>query len=172
MEGCKEDLDWSFWHEFEPTWNLGPKERQWLRGTGDAALARGVGFIMAAVVGVTAAVLGFESILFKNDATGYLHLANSLAYLVMGGCVCQGKRWASLVLMVLFTLDCVSGNLTAYTHGSPHFTHHLGFWLGEGLLAWAVWMRVFYVAFRVEQRRAVLETAPLPEAASHNHIMQ
>ncbi len=153
MQGSNEKLDWSFWQHFEPRWTLGPEERQWLRGTGGAAVARGMGFFSATVAGIATAAFGFESILLKQDATGYLYLAAGVAFLVLGLLVCQGKRWASLGLMALFTADQVVRNLVAYTHGSPYYVDHLGFWLVEGVLAWAVWMRVFYVAFRAEQRR-------------------
>jgi ABC-type amino acid transport system permease subunit len=149
-------VDWSYWQHFEPLWTLGPQERQWLRGTGDAAVARGFGFILAAVAGVTVAALGLDSILLKQDATGYLRLAVGFAFLVLGGFVCQGKQWASLSLMALFAADQVVGNLMAYRHGSPYYADHLGFWLVEGLLACACWMRVFYVALRAEQRRAAI----------------
>ena len=141
--------DWSYWQHFEPRWSLGAEERAWLRGTGNVAVARGFGVALATVAGIATATSGFAA---AHGTAVFVRLALGLAFIVLGYLVCRGKPWASLGLMALFTAYEVIRNLFAYLHGSPYYMNHLGFWLGEGVLTWALWIRVFYVAYRVELR--------------------
>lgn len=160
------DVDWSYWRQCEPRWTLSREERQWLGGTGDAAVARGFGFILAVLIGGGMVALGLNSAVLSHDPTGYLHLAVGMAFLVLGGFVIRGRRWASIGLMLLYTADRGYGNLIAYLDHSPNYRNHLVFWLCSGGLAWAAWMRVFYVAYRAEGRAGMGLASPSDTLAS------
>ena len=138
-------------------WQLTPEEKQWFRGTGTVTIARTAGFFLSTVAGTGIAVMAMDSLLRDHDAAAYGRLAEGMVFLLLGFLVQRGIRSASLGLMALFTVDRIIGNLIAYRHGSAYYADHPGFWLFIGLLAWATWIRVFWVAYRAERRQAAMD---------------
>jgi hypothetical protein len=141
------------WRNRPLWWDIEPDDLRalYLRGGGDAAIARSIGFFLAAVAVVAETVLGIVALWRDGqDAAGYERLAAALAYLVLGGLMRRGRSWAALGLMALYTIDRGIGNWTAYTEEYPYYAGHPGLWLCLGALGWAMWMRVFYVAYRLD----------------------
>jgi hypothetical protein len=168
MEGCKQDVDWSYWQHFEPRWTPSPEEWQWLYGTGGVGMARGSGFAVAVVGGIISIGLaGYHFDITKFHT--FVYLMEGLASLGLGCLLLRGKQWASIGLMALMTSELVDRYIMAYTTHAHVYVNHLRFWWGGNLLVWAVLMRVFYVAIRAEQRWAAVATQQ-PEADAQNHI--
>ena len=135
-------------------WTFTPEEREYLRGVGDVATARKVGLFLAVLVGSGVAVLAMESLRRGHDTEAYWHLAEGTALIVLGLLMHRGERWASLVLMMLFSVDPTAMHLVGHLHGTAYPADGLGPWPLGSLLAWACWMRVYYVAYRLERRAA------------------
>ena len=138
-----------------PSWcKYDPEEMRWLYGVPDAAQSRSAGFFLAAVVGMgVAATAGYS--LGQGDMAGGLgFFAESLAYLALGCLAYRGRRWASPALMALYTADPTITHLTGHMQGTTYFLDCTGLWPVDTLLIWAIWMRVYYVAFRAERQAA------------------
>ena len=149
------DRDWP------QSWKLRPEDVQWLRGGGDVAYGRTIGFALAA-----AAIDGHRSgqapagffppgfVLAVEPRLGLAGLFIALALLVR-----QGKGWASLALMALFTAYMVIPNLAACLMPDIHFAKHPAFWTCRAIVCgagWVLWMRVFWLTYQAERRQAAL----------------
>jgi len=150
---------WPSWCTYEP------EEMRWLYGVPDAAQSRMVGFFLAALLALAIAATAGYSVGQGDAAGGYYSFAESLAYLALGCLAYRGRRLASLALMALYTVDPTITHLTGHMHGSPYFMDCTGLWPVDALLIWAIWMRVFYVAFRAERQAASASGPDAPAVA-------
>jgi hypothetical protein len=138
------------------------EDMQWLRGGGDAVYGRKIGFWLAmAAAMMSIAVAEAPSRFFPPGFVLAVEPRLGLAglFFALGVLVRQGKGWASLTLMALFTLYMGIPNLAAYLTPGMHFENHPVFWTCRVILclaAWACWMRVLWAVYRAEQQRAAL----------------
>ena len=138
-----------------PSWcKYDPEEMRWLYGVPDAAQSRRVVFFLAALAALTIAATAGYSLRQGDAAGGYCRFAESLALLALGCLAYRGRRWASLALMALYTVDPTITHLTGHMHGTTYFLDCTGLWPVDALLIWAFFMRVLYVAFRAERQAA------------------
>jgi hypothetical protein len=100
--------------------------------------------------------LAIESLFRDHDAAACWGLAEGVAFIVLGTLMHRGKRWASLALMGLFMVNPVATHLIGHMQGHTYPADRVGPWPVAELLAWACWMRVFWVAYRAEQRQAAI----------------
>jgi hypothetical protein len=148
--------------DWRQCWKLRPEDVRWLRGSGDVAYGRKIGFALA----VAAAVTAITTSVFPGVAAGFVSgvdpragLAAAGLFAVLGVLVRQGKGWASLALMALFTAYMVIPNLAACLMPDIHFAKHPAFWTGRVIVCgggWGLWMRVFWLTYQAERRQAAL----------------
>lgn len=151
---------WPLWCRYDP------EEMRWLYGVPDASQSRRVGFFLAATVALAAAVAAGYSLGQGDVAGGAFRVADGPAFLVLGCLAYRGKSWASLGLMALYTVEPTAAHLIGHTHGTTYLPDRFGLWPADVLLAWAMWMRVYYVAFRAERRQAASASGPDALAAA------
>jgi hypothetical protein len=145
---------------------LSAEERAFLRGDGTVAYARKLVFAGAAAGAAagTAMALGFPLPGLALAVDPRLLLAAAGLYLVLGALARRGQGWASLGLMALLTASLVLPNVTAAAQASFLAGDHPGFWACRLIvcgLGWAMWMRFYWLAWRVERRQAAMEGAAL-----------
>jgi len=99
---------------------------------------RGIGLLLLILSAIiTAGAIEF----FNHDRRNY---ADVVLFLVFGFFIFRGQRWAMIGAMILWTIEKMFQLL-----GSMHSP----FRIVPALIWWALYMHVFYFAFKIEQAR-------------------
>ena len=118
--------------------------------------ARGVSFLLCIATIIITLVFTFSNMNgISGDKTGYLAgiIFEGLLFLIFGFFIYKGQRWATILIMILWTVDksyfAYEGMIS--NNGTSSFIQ---------LVWWCLWMHPFYVALKVEnlRRRAISKT--------------
>jgi hypothetical protein len=122
------------------------------------ASARGRGLLLAILSGIVmTAVAGWVAMDVGVIEFDRVALAEGVVFAALGGLLYLGNGWAGLGLMALCTFDRLFEAVAAGGVFYPLQGRHDGLSVLMSLVAWAMFMHAFYVAFCVERQRS--ETA-------------
>ena len=149
----------NYWNPLEWPWKFSPEDWQYLCGTGEVAYARKLGSNLALSATAICAAYAFFSLPAGFAAPGNqrLWLASAGLYVALAALVRQGKGWASLAMIAMFTATVVIPNVAFFRMPGPVFGDHSVCWACSVIVSgacWTLWMRLYWVAYRLERRAA------------------
>lgn len=108
--------------------------------------ARGLSFLLT----IFSLFVTIIMIVFLNYATAAW--VDGLIMLILGFFIYRGHRWAMITAMIMWTVEKIYTLSSASQQSSSWNAYSNLFW-------WALYMHAFYLAFRVEQLRKMLNKA-------------
>ncbi len=134
----KPSLGWIFWWIIDPA-EL-KKQVDHYKTLKITQSARGISLLL---FGASAIITALMVEFLNHNRWAYV---DSVVFLILGGFIYFGYRWAMILGMVLWTLEKL-------LQLAPMVRHGVGPSLPGIFIFWAVFMHAMFLAFRVEQAR-------------------